>query len=120
MENKMTKTENDELLILWTNDNFGTSMNMVLMYAENAKINNWWNEVTLLIWGATAKLVSENSEIQNYIQAILKEGVRVIACKHCAENYNVVEKLENLRIEVFYTGQYLTDWIKESRKIITI
>jgi len=111
---------NQELLILWTNDNIGTSLNMVLMYAENAKIKGWWENVTLLIWGSPAKLVSENQEIQNYIQAILREKVRVIACKQCAENYGVVEKLEKQGIEVFYTGQYLTDWIKEDKKLITI
>ncbi len=116
----MAETENQELLILWTNDNFDTSVNMVLMYAENAKIQNWWEKVTILIWGATAKLVSENSEIQNYIRAILKEEVQVVACKQCAENYNVVEKLENLGIKVFYTGQYLTDWIKGNKKLISV
>jgi hypothetical protein len=112
--------KNQELLILWTNNNIGTSLNMVLMYAENAKKQGWWDNVTLLIWGATAKLVSENPEIQNYIQVILNEKVRVVACRQCAENYNVVDKLENQQIEVFYTGQFLTDWIKEDKKLITI
>ena len=111
---------NQELLILWTNDNIGTSLNMVVMYAENAKIQGWWENVTLLIWGSTAKLVSENEEIQNYIKAILLEKVRVIACKQCAENYNVVDKLESQGIEVFYTGQFLTDWLKENKKLLTL
>lgn len=116
----MSELENQELLILWTNDNIGTSINMVLMYAENAKINGWWTDVTVLIWGSTAKLVAENQEIQNYIRAILSEKVRVIACRQCAENYNVVENLEKLKIEVFYTGQFLTDWLKGNKKLITI
>ncbi len=116
----MSELENQELLILWTNDNIGTSINMVLMYAENAKINGWWEDVTVLIWGSTAKLVAENQEIQNYIRAILSEKVRVIACRQCAENYNVVENLEKLKIEVFYTGQFLTDWLKGNKKLITI
>ena len=116
----MSNNKNQELLILWTNDNIGTSLNMVLMYAENAKIQGWQENVTLLIWGSTAKLVSENPEIQNYIQVILGVKVRVVACKQCAENYNVVDKLENQGIEVFYTGQFLTDWIKEDKKLITI
>jgi hypothetical protein len=118
--NKMQSNNNEELLILWTNDNVGTSMNMVLMYAENAKVKRWWEEVTLLIWGSTAKLVCENEKIENYIKILLKEKVRVIACKQCAENYEVVEKLEKQGIEVFYTGQFLTEWIKENKKYITI
>ena len=111
---------NKELLILWTNDNLGTAINMVLMYAENAKINGWWENVTLLIWGSSSKLVSENTEIQNYIQNLLKEKVRVITCKQCAENYNIVDNLVNQGIEVFYTGIFLTEWLKEGKKLITI
>ena len=116
----MPINENKELLILWTNDNLGTALNMVLMYAENAKVKGWWENVTLLIWGSSSKLVSENSEIQNYIQNLLKEKVRVIACKQCAENYTIVENLVKQRIEVFYTGIFLTEWLKEGKKLITI
>ena len=113
-------SRNEELLVLWTTDNIGTCLNMVLMYTKNAKIKGWWNDVTLLIWGASSKLVAENFEIQDYIQVLLKAKVRVIACKKCAENYNIVEQLESQGIEVFYTGQLLTDWIKEEKKFITI
>jgi hypothetical protein len=50
----------NKLYILWTNDNFITAEKMVFMYGINAKKRDWWDEVTLIIWGATAKLVSEN------------------------------------------------------------
>ncbi|MFO7448389.1 MAG: hypothetical protein R6W90_18665 [Ignavibacteriaceae bacterium] len=116
----MENSKNKELLILWTNDNIGTSLNMVLMYAENAKVLKWWDNLTVLIWGATAKLVAENSEIQNYIQKLLKVNVRVVACRQCAENYDVLDKISAQGIEVFYTGQFLTDWIKEDKRLITI
>jgi hypothetical protein len=116
----MDVNKNKELLILWTNDNLGTSINMVLMYAENAKLQGWWEDITLLIWGSTAKLVAENPDIQNYIKNVKKADVRVIACRQCAENYNVVENIEKQGIEVFYTGQFLTDWIKEDKKYFSI
>ena len=116
----MANQKNDELLILWTNDNIGTALNMVLMYAENAKIKGWWENVTLLIWGSSSKLVSENTEIQNSIHSLQNEGVRIIACKQCTENYHIVENLEKQGIEVFYTGEFLTEWIKQDKKLITI
>ena len=116
----MPKLGNQELLILWTNDNIGTALNMVLMYAENAKVKGWWKNVTLLVWGSSSKLISVNSEIQNYIHILLKEKVRVIACKQCAENYNIVDNLEKQGIEVFYTGVFLTEWLKDGKKLITI
>lgn len=113
-------SNNEELLILWTTNNVGTSVNMILMYAENAKIQGWWSDVTVLIWGSSSKLVSEDQEIQKHIQVLLQNNVRVVACKQCAENYDILNQLEGQGIEVFYTGQFLTDWIKSGKKLITI
>ena len=48
---------NNRLYILWTNDNVITAENMVFMYATNALVHGWWEEVTLIILGAAAKLV---------------------------------------------------------------
>ena len=59
---------NNRLYILWTNDNVITAENMVFMYATNALVHGWWEEVTLIIWGATAKLVCENTAIQGKIR----------------------------------------------------
>ncbi|WMJ88339.1 DsrE family protein [Anaerocolumna sp. MB42-C2] len=108
------------LNILWTNDNIITSEKMVLMYALNSKLNNWWNEVIVIIWGATAKLVSENTMIQEKIKIALHAGVKFTACKACAEQLNVTEKLTELGIEVKYWGEGLTEILKEDEKLITI
>ena len=40
------------LNILWTNADPLTSHNMVVMYATNAILRQWWDEVTVIIWGA--------------------------------------------------------------------
>jgi hypothetical protein len=90
------------------------------MYAENSKLKGWWKEVILLIWGSSSKLVSEDEEIQNYLKSMQKEGIRIIACRQCAENYNIVQKLEKQNIDVFYTGEFLSNWLKSNSKIITI
>ncbi len=115
----MNPTDN-QLLILWTSDNKEAAVNMVFMYAKNSKIRGWWPEVTLLIWGPSAALVTRDNEIQNHIQSLQQEKVRVIACRKCAENYNIVPDLEKLGIEVFYTGEFLTNWLNSNKKLITI
>jgi hypothetical protein len=46
--------------------------------------------------------------------------VRVIACRKCAENLYVVEELEKLGVEVFYTGEFLTNWLKSGERVLTI
>ena len=117
---EMAENEKERLLVLWTTGDKITAMNMVLMYSHNAKLHAWWDEVTLLIWGAASKLVVEDEEIDGKLAEMLEAGVQIIACKKCAENLGIVERLEKLGIKVFYTGEYLTKWLKSGQRMITI
>lgn len=110
----------DKLTILWTNADKITAEKMVFMYAINSKTHNWWEEVTVLIWGATAKLTAEDLLIQQNIELAQHVGVRFIACKACADQLGVSETLIGLGVEVTYTGELLTEIIKEGEKLITI
>jgi hypothetical protein len=112
--------ESDRLFILWTNSDILTSDKMVMMYATNSMLNRWWKEVTVIIWGATAKLVAENEMIQEKIKLAIHAGVHFSACKACADQLGVTEKLVNLGIEVMYWGEGLTEILKGSDKLITI
>lgn len=93
---------NNHLYILWTNDNVITAENMVFMYATNALVHGWWEEVTLIIWGATTKLVCENTAIQGKIREALDAGVHISACKACAQALGLTQELKDLQIEVKY------------------
>ena len=112
--------ENTGLYILWTNDNPITAEKMVFMYAVNSIIHGWWEKVTIIVWGATAPLVSENTDIQKNIREALEKGVNIIACKACADQLGVTEKLEKLGIEVDYTGGLLTNILKSKETLITV
>ena len=109
-----------KLLIVWTTGDKDVALNMVFMYAINSKLHGWWKDVVLLIWGSSSNMSAKDKDIQQRIAAAKKEGVRVIACKRCAENLHVVEELERLGIEVFYTGEFLTDWLRSGERILTI
>ncbi len=109
-----------KLNILWTNDNLDTAHNMVLMYSLNAKINKWWDEIQLIIWGATAKLVATDTKIQEKLKLCMEAGVDVKACIACAVNLGVKEDLEKLGIDVKPMGLPLTEILKEDEKLITI
>ena len=37
--------------ILWTTDNKETSLHMVCLYAHNAILKGWMDEVEVLVWG---------------------------------------------------------------------
>ena len=93
---------------------------MVFMYGLNALKRGWWKKVTIIVWGATALLVSENDAIQKSIREMLSEGVAVSACKACADQLGVTEALEEIGIEVKYWGEPLTGVLKEDEKLLTI
>lgn len=113
----MNKTH---LYVLWTNDNPVTAEKMVFMYTINSLIHNWWEKVTLIIWGATAQLVSEDVNMQAKIKEALEQGVHVTACKACADQLGVTETLEKLGIEVKYWGMPLTEVLKNNEHLLTI
>jgi len=109
----------DHLLIVWTSGYPDVAHKMVFMYAFNAQKNGWWDQVTLLVWGPSAKLSSEDEDIQASLKKMKDQGVELLACKGCADQYGVSSKLEELGIEVKYTGTYLTDFIKSGKKVIS-
>jgi len=113
-------SDSKHLYVLWTNDNPITAEKMVFMYTINSLIHGWWEKVTLIVWGATTKLVSENKEIQKQIKEALKAGVHVTACKACADQLGVSADLENLGVEVIYWGVPLTDILKNDEKLLTV
>jgi hypothetical protein len=109
-----------KLLVLWTSDNPETAMNMALMYTHNAKLRNWWDEVNLLVWGASQPFLAENSAAQSKIAAMIIDGVNVMACRKCAENLGVAEQLKALNVNVFYTGEYLTEWLQSEHSMLSV
>ena len=108
------------LYVLWTNDNPVTAEKMVFMYTVNSLIHGWWENVTLIVWGATIQLVSENADIQAKIREALDAGVHITACKACADQLGVTQTLEELKIEVKYWGAPLTELLKDGEKLLTV
>ena len=111
---------NEKLVVLWTSGDRDVALKMVFMYTYNAQVNKWWDDITLVVWGPSAKLLTEDAELQEYLDKIIEAGVTVKACKGCADQYGVSDQLEELGITVLYIGKELTDYIKEGRKMLTI
>jgi len=83
-------------------------------------IHGWWEKVTLIVWGAPAKLVSEDAAIQKKVKEAIDAGVHITACKACADQLGVTDTLEKLNIEVKYWGGPLTDILKKGEELLTI
>ncbi len=110
----------EKLHILWVNDNPTTAHNMVFMYGINALVQGWFDDVEIIIWGASTELVAKDKSIQDKIKEAIDSGVSVVACLACAKNVGAVEILESLSVDVKYMGVPLTQILKNNEKLITI
>ena len=113
-------SEKKHLYVLWTTGDPVTAEKMILMYTTNAMKFKWWEEITLVIWGASAQLVSENATIQERLKEAEEAGVYVTACKACADQLGVSETLEELGVDVQYLGIALTNVLKNEETLLTI
>ncbi|XMB66375.1 DsrE family protein [Mycoplasmatota bacterium zrk1] len=111
----------NKIVVFWKTDNIIDVENIVIPYTHNSMKKNWWDEVVLLIWGASQKLLVENDSLKLDIEAMIHDGVRVIACIGCSNNLGVTNELLELGIEVIGTGVVLTNFLKEENtKVITL
>jgi len=115
----MSRNE-DSLVVLWASGDRDVALNMVFMYTLNAKRRNWWNDVRLIVWGPSSKLLSQDRELQGEVTKMKEAGVVLEACKACADRYGVSGTLSQLGIDVKYMGIPLTEYIKEGRSIISL
>jgi hypothetical protein len=111
---------NNHLYILWTTDNPLTAQKMVLMYAGNSLLKGWWEEVTVIIWGAADQLAATDPAIQARIKELQEMGVHFTACKACAEGLGVANVLKDLGVEVRYWGETLTQLLKSGAPLISV
>ena len=118
-QSEKIEKKSDQLVVVWTSDDPYLAENMVLMYSHAAKTAGWFNEVTLIIWGPSAKMVSENLEIQEKLKAMQNDGVIIEACIVCAKAYNVVDDLKKLNFDVKGMGKPLSDYLKSGAKVLT-
>lgn len=109
-----------ELVVLWTSGDREVAEKMVFMYVMNAKKYEWFKNITMIVWGPSAKLISEDNKLQDKLAQIEELGVKVKACKACADMYMVAPKLEELGIEVIYIGNELSDYIKGDYELLSI
>lgn len=107
------------LIVLWTSGDVEVAKNMVFMYTLNAKLHGWWDEITFIVWGPSSKVLIQENELQTQIKKFIDEGIKVEACRACADNYGVADQLSTLGIDVKYMGEPLTDYIKSDDKVIT-
>ena len=113
------KAESDTLVVLWTSGDIEVAEKIVYMYVHAAKSAKWFDEVIFIVWGPSAKLLSENANLQGKIKKMQKIGIRTEACVACARMYGVDDDLRDLGIDVKGMGGPLSDYLKNRYHILT-
>jgi len=111
--------EKDKLAVLWTSADKEVAEKVVLMYTQGAKMQGWFDEIVLVVWGPSTKLLASDTELQDKVKELMKNGIQLKACSVCAGEYGVIPDLENMGIEVIPMGLPLTGYLKEDWKILT-
>ena len=111
--------EPSKLCVLWTSADPDVAKNVCFMYALNAKKAGWFDEVHLVVWGPSARLLAEDKTIQSEMKAMQEVGVVTEACVVCARRYGVDEDLKKLKLDVKPMGKPLSRRLKADWKVIT-
>jgi hypothetical protein len=89
------------------------------MYTHAAKRNGWFDEVVLIVWGSSSRLLAEDEALQEKIKAMKADGVILEACMACSNMLGVTEELKKLGIDVKGMGVPLTDYLKTGYHVLT-
>jgi hypothetical protein len=109
-----------KLVALWKSDNLIDIQEMITPYIITSKKNKWWDEVEVIIWGASQVVVANNEDVKRRINLMNKQDIKIYACKKCAEDLGVIEALKALNINVMYTGELLTEFLQSDATVITL
>jgi hypothetical protein len=110
----------NKLVVLWTSPDKEVAQKMVFMYTKNSKLRDWWGRVVLIIWGPSAKLLATDGDLQEELAELKRAGVELQACKACADQYGVSERLADLGVEVIYMGLPLTNYLKGDWTVLSV
>lgn len=103
----------ERLTIVWTSGDPDVAHRMVLMYSHAAKTAGWFDEVRLIVWGPSSRLLAADKDLQAKLKEMQEDGVILQACIVCADSYGVTEKLRELGLEVKGMGRPLSDLVKD-------
>ena len=113
------ESNKEKLAVLWVSGDRDVAEKSCLMYTHAAKRNGWFDEVVLIVWGSSSRLLAEDEALQEKIKAMKVDGVILEACIACSNMLGVTEELKNLGIDVKGMGVPLTDYLKNGYHVLT-
>lgn len=115
---KMDDTK-EKLAVLWVSGDRDVAEKSCLMYTHAAKKYGWFDEVVLIVWGSSSKLLAEDEALQEKVKAMIADGVVLEACIACSNQFGVTEELKELGIDVKGMGVPLSSYLKSGYHVLT-
>lgn len=106
--------EPSTLVVLWTSGDPEVAHRVALMYTHGAKKADWFEEVRLIVWGPSQRLLAADKDIQAKVAEMREDGISVEACIVCARSYGLVSVLEELGLPVRAMGAPLSGFLKSA------
>lgn len=106
------QTQPTQLAMVWTSGDADVAHRMALMYSHAAKAAGWYDEVTLIVWGPSQRLLVGDRDLQVKIAQMRQDGVIVRACIACANSYGIAQDLRDLGLPVEPMGKPLSDMLQ--------
>ena len=107
------------VVVVWSSGDAEVAHRVCLMYTNAAKTAGWFDEVKLVVWGPSARLLAGDKDLQAKIKKMMSDGIVVEACVVCADSYGVSERIRQMGIEVKPMGKPLSDMLKDNWKVLT-
>ena len=114
-----TPGPSDTLVVLWSDGDPEVAEKACLMYAHAAKKYKWFNEVILIVWGPSEKLLADNALLKEKVASMQNDGIIVEACIACSNMYGVTNELKVCEVNVKGMGVPLTRYLKRGYKIVS-
>lgn len=83
-----------------------------LMYAGNAIRRGWLDDVKVVFFGPSERLVTEDEEVATRAKEIARAG-GTFACKAISDREEISGHLEELGMRVEYVGTIVSEFIKD-------
>ena len=111
--------QDSKLAVVWTSGDPDVAHRVCFMYCHNAKKQKCFNQVVLVVWGPSARLLAADKDLQAKVKSMMDDGVQVQACVACADSYGVSDRLREMNIEVKAMEPPLTEMLKKGWKVLT-
>ncbi len=103
----------NKLFVLLASGDKDVALEMALFYPVTVAKEKCMEEVKVILFGPSEKLVAHNKNVQKRIKTLQEAGVEILACKYCSDRMGVSEILEEMGIKVEYVSLRIAQMLKD-------